>query len=180
VTTRFGNVLGSNGSVIPRFRAQIAAGGPVTVTHPDINRFFMSIPEACRLVMEAATLTTGNQIFVFDMGKSVKIADMARNMIRLSGLTPDKDIQIVYTGLRPGEKLYEEVLSNDENTLPTTHELIRIAKVREYDYTQIANITEELRRLSDAVDIPSTIRLMKTTVPEFISNNSVYEQYDKK
>jgi FlaA1/EpsC-like NDP-sugar epimerase len=114
------------------------------------------------------------------MGKSVKIADMARNMIRLSGLTPDKDIQIVYTGLRPGEKLYEEVLSNDENTLPTTHELIRIAKVREYDYTQIANITEELRRLSDAVDIPSTIRLMKTTVPEFISNNSVYEQYDKK
>lgn len=180
VTTRFGNVLGSNGSVIPRFRAQIAAGGPITVTHPDITRFFMSIPEACRLVMEAATLTTGNQIFVFDMGKSVKIADMARNMIRLSGLTPDKDIQIVYTGLRPGEKLYEEVLSNTENTLPTSHDRIRIAKVREYNYAEIVKIVDELERLSRAVDIPSTVKLMKATVPEFISNNSIYEQYDKK
>ena len=180
VTTRFGNVLGSNGSVIPRFRDQIAAGGPITVTHPDITRFFMSIPEACRLVMEAATLTTGNQIFVFDMGKSVKIADMARNMIRLSGLTPDKDIQIVYTGLRPGEKLYEEVLSNTENTLPTSHDRIRIAKVREYDYTEIVKVVVELERLSRAVDIPSTVKLMKATVTEFISNNSIYEQYDKK
>lgn len=180
VTTRFGNVLGSNGSVIPRFKAQIAAGGPITVTHPDITRFFMSIPEACRLVMEAATLTTGNQIFVFDMGKSVKIADMARNMIRLSGLTPDKDIKIVYTGLRPGEKLYEEVLSNTENTQPTTHERIRIATVREYDYTDIVKVAEELEQLSRAVDIPTTVKLMKATVPEFISNNSIYEQFDKK
>ena len=135
VTTRFGNVLGSNGSVIPRFRQQIEQGGPVTVTHPDINRFFMTIPEACRLVMEAATMSTGNNIFVFDMGKPVKIDQLARRMITLAGLTPDKDIKIEYTGLRPGEKLYEEVLSNEENTLPSFHERIRVAKVREYDYS---------------------------------------------
>ena len=180
VTTRFGNVLGSNGSVIPRFRAQIAEGGPVTVTDPKITRFFMSIPEACRLVMEAATMTTGNQIFVFDMGESVKIADLARNMIRLSGFTPDKEIKIVYTGLRPGEKLYEEVLSNTENTLPTSHDRIRIAKVREYDYAEITAVADQLEELSRAVDIPTTVKLMKATVPEFISNNSIYEQYDKK
>lgn len=127
-------MLGSNGSVIPRFREQIAKGGPVTVTHPDITRFFMTIPEACRLVMEAATMSTGTQIFVFDMGKSVKIAHLAKRMIELAGLEVDKDIKIEYTGLRPGEKLYEEVLSNTENTLPTSHDRIRIAKVREYDY----------------------------------------------
>lgn len=179
VTTRFGNVLGSNGSVIPRFREQIEKGGPVTVTHPDITRFFMTIPEACRLVMEAATMSTGNQIFVFDMGKSVKIDTLARRMIELAGLVPDKDIKIEYTGLRPGEKLYEEVLSNKENTIPTSHEHILIARVREYDYGTIHTATEELERLSLDVDIPSTVILMKKTVPEYKSKNSPFEQYDK-
>ena len=136
VTTRFGNVLGSNGSVIPRFREQIENGGPITVTHPDITRFFMTIPEACRLVMEAATMSTGTQIFVFDMGESVKIDTLARRMIELAGFEVGRDIEIKYTGLRPGEKLYEEVLSNKENTLPTPHERIRIAKVREYEYDE--------------------------------------------
>ena len=180
VTTRFGNVLGSNGSVIPRFREQIAKGGPITVTHPDITRFFMTIPEACRLVMEAATMSTGNQIFVFDMGESVKIAYLAKRMIELAGLTPGKDIQIEYTGLRPGEKLYEEVLSNAENTLPTAHDRIRIAKVREYDYENARNILAQLEELSRAVEIPDMVRLMKDTVPEFISKNSQFEKYDKK
>lgn len=180
VTTRFGNVLGSNGSVIPRFREQIAKGGPVTVTHPDITRFFMTIPEACRLVMEAATMTSGNQIFVFDMGESVKIAHLARRMVELAGFVPGKDIQITYTGLRPGEKLYEEVLSNKENTLPTTHDRIRIAKVREYDYDSANETVDRLETLSRAVDIPETVRLMKHTVPEFISKNSEFEMFDKK
>ena len=180
VTTRFGNVLGSNGSVIPRFREQIAKGGPVTVTHPDITRFFMTIPEACRLVMEAATMSTGNQIFVFDMGESVKIAHLAQRMISLAGFEPDKDIRIEYTGLRPGEKLYEEVLSNKENTLPTSHDRIRIAKVREYDYEEACRVAEELETLSRSVDIPQMVRLMKQTVPEFISKNSRFEVYDKK
>ena len=179
VTTRFGNVLGSNGSVIPRFREQIAKGGPVTVTHPDITRFFMTIPEACRLVMEAATMSTGNQIFVFDMGESVKIAHLARRMISLAGFEPDEDIRIEYTGLRPGEKLYEEVLSNKENTLPTTHDRIRIAKVREYDYREACGVAEELEALSRSVDIPQMVRLMKKTVPEFISKNSRFEVYDQ-
>ena len=178
VTTRFGNVLGSNGSVIPRFREQIANGGPVTVTHPEITRFFMTIPEACRLVMEAATMSTGNQIFVFDMGESVKIDDLARRMIRLAGFTPDKDIKIEYSGLRPGEKLYEEVLSNHENTLPTDHCRIRIAKVREYDYDDANATVKELERLSREVVIPDMVRLMKRTVPEFISKNSRFEVYD--
>ena len=178
VTTRFGNVLGSNGSVIPRFRDQIAKGGPVTVTHPEITRFFMTIPEACRLVMEAATMSTGNQIFVFDMGESVKIDDLARRMIRLAGFTPDKDIKIEYSGLRPGEKLYEEVLSNHENTLPTDHSRIRIAKVREYDYNEACSTIQELERLSREVVIPDMVRLMKQTVPEFISKNSRFEVYD--
>ena len=178
VTTRFGNVLGSNGSVIPRFREQIAKGGPVTVTHPDINRFFMTIPEACRLVMEAATMSTGNQIFVFDMGESVKIDTLARKMITLAGFVPDKDIMIEYTGLRPGEKLYEEVLSNTENTMPTCHERIRIAKVREYEYGKAKDIMTELEDLSMKVEIPDMVRLMKSTVPEFISKNSQYEKYD--
>lgn len=180
VTTRFGNVLGSNGSVIPRFREQIAKGGPVTVTHPDITRFFMTIPEACRLVMEAATMSTGNQIFVFDMGESVKIASLARRMIELAGFIPDKDINITYTGLRPGEKLYEEVLSNKENTLPTNHDRIRIAKVREYDYNNANDVVAQLEGLSRAVDIPQTVQLMKRTVPEFISRNSEFEMFDKK
>ena len=180
VTTRFGNVLGSNGSVIPRFREQIAKGGPVTVTHPDITRFFMTIPEACRLVMEAATMATGTQIFVFDMGKSVKIAHLAKRMIELAGLEVDKDIKIEYTGLRPGEKLYEEVLSNTENTLPTSHDRIRIAKVREYDYADALKAAQELEELSRAVIIPDMVRLMKKVVPEFKSKNSRFEVYDKK
>ena len=180
VTTRFGNVLGSNGSVIPRFREQIAKGGPVTVTHPDITRFFMTIPEACRLVMEAATMSTGNQIFVFNMGESVKISHLATRMIELAGLIPGKDIQIEYTGLRPGEKLYEEVLSNAENTLPTAHDRIRIAKVREYDYDNAQDVVSQLETLSRAVEIPDMVCLMKETVPEFISKNSQFEKYDKK
>ncbi len=179
VTTRFGNVLGSNGSVIPRFREQIAKGGPITVTHPEITRFFMTIPEACRLVMEAATMSTGNQIFVFDMGESVKIAHLAKRMIELAGLVPGKDIEIAYTGLRPGEKLYEEVLSNTENTIPTDHDRIRIAKVREYDYNDAVKVANELENYSRAVEIPDMVRLMKKTVPEFKSKNSQYEMYDK-
>ena len=179
VTTRFGNVLGSNGSVIPRFREQIAKGGPVTVTHPEITRFFMTIPEACRLVMEAATMSTGNQIFVFDMGESVKIDDLARRMIYLAGFKPDVDIKIEYSGLRPGEKLYEEVLSNNENTLPTDHSRIRIAKVREYDYTDALAGVDELERLSRAVEINDMVRLMKDIVPEFISKNSKFAEFDK-
>ena len=180
VTTRFGNVLGSNGSVIPRFREQIAKGGPVTVTHPDITRFFMTIPEACRLVMEAATMSTGNQIFVFDMGESVKIDDLARRMIQLAGYTPDVDIKIEYSGLRPGEKLYEEVLSNHENTLPTNHSRIRIAKVREYDYADALTATEQLEHLSREVEITEMVKLMKQIVPEFISQNSRFEELDVK
>ena len=179
VTTRFGNVLGSNGSVIPRFRDQIAKGGPVTVTHPEITRFFMTIPEACRLVMEAATMTDGNQIFVFDMGESVKIDDLARRMIKLSGFKPDKDIMVEYSGLRPGEKLYEEVLSNKENTIPTEHDRIMIAKVRNYDYDNAKEVADELERLSRIVEVPDMVRLMKRTVPEFKSKNSRFEIYDK-
>lgn len=179
VTTRFGNVLGSNGSVIPRFREQIEKGGPVTVTHPDITRFFMTIPEACRLVMEAATMSTGNQIFVFDMGKSVKIAHLAKRMIELAGLREGIDINIEYTGLRPGEKLYEEVLSNTENTLPTNHDRIRIAKVREYNYNDALDAAQKLEDLSRAVNIPDMVRLMKHVVPEYKSNNSEFQQYDK-
>ena len=178
VTTRFGNVLGSNGSVIPRFREQIAKGGPVTVTHPEITRFFMTIPEACRLVMEAAVMTDGNQIFVFDMGESVKIVDMARRMIELAGFVPDKDVKIEFTGLRPGEKLYEEVLATTENTIPTEHHRICIAKVREYDYTEARAVADELEALSRAVEIPNMVRLMKRTVPEFKSKNSIFEEYD--
>ena len=178
VTTRFGNVLGSNGSVIPRFREQIAKGGPVTVTHPDITRFFMTIPEACRLVMEAATMSTGNQIYVFDMGESVKINDLARRMIQLAGYVPDEDIKIEYSGLRPGEKLYEEVLSDNENTIPTNHSRIRIAKVRKYDYSDAVVSADELERLSREVEIIDMVKLMKRIVPEFVSNNSCFEELD--
>lgn len=178
VTTRFGNVLGSNGSVIPRFREQIAHGGPVTVTHPDITRFFMTIPEACRLVMEAATMGMVNKIFIFDMGRSVKIAHLAERMIELAGFEPGVDIKIEYTGLRPGEKLYEEVLSNEENTIPTGHEKIKVAKVREYEYTRVAERLDRLAQLALEGNVPDTIRLMKHLVPEFKSQNSEYEKYD--
>ena len=178
VTTRFGNVLGSNGSVIPRFRDQIAQGGPVTVTHRDITRFFMTIPEACRLVMEAATMTCGNQIFVFDMGESVKIDHLARRMIELAGLVPDRDIKIAYTGLRPGEKLYEEVLSSAENTQPTQHDRIRIAQVREYDYADAVKAVDNLERLSRDVRIIEMVKYMKAIVPEYKSQNSQFEKLD--
>ena len=179
VTTRFGNVLGSNGSVIPRFREQIEKGGPVTVTHKDITRYFMTIPEACRLVLEAATMSAGKDIFVFDMGKPVKIDRLARRMIELAGFVPDEDIKIVYTGLRPGEKLYEEVLSDKENTLPTQHDRIRIAHVRQYAYEDARRFVGELEVLSREVRIPEMVREMKRIVPEFKSNNSKFEEYDK-
>ncbi len=178
ITTRFGNVLGSNGSVIPRFREQIINGGPVTVTHKDIIRFFMTIPEACRLVLEAATMGEGYEIFVFDMGKPVKIADLARNMISLAGFEPDKDIKIIYTGLRPGEKLYEELLSNKENTIPTGHKKISVAKVREYSYDAILPDYEKLKEFAKAMDKIETVRQMKAIVPEFKSQNSEYSKLD--
>lgn len=179
VTTRFGNVLGSNGSVIPRFTEQIENGGPVTVTDPEIRRFFMTIPEACRLVMEAATMATGTQIFVFDMGTPVKIADLAKKMIHLAGYEVDRDIKIEYTGLRPGEKLYEEVLATKENTIPTCHERIFVAKVRSYDYAEAKDVVARLETLSRNVEIPQMVMLMKETVPEFKSRHSVFEQYDR-
>ena len=179
ITTRFGNVLGSNGSVIPRFREQLAKGGPLTVTHPDIIRYFMTIPEACRLVLEAAFMGKGNEIFVFDMGTPVKIADLARRMIELAGLVPGKDIEIKYTGLRPGEKLYEELLATKENTLPTENEKIFRAQVREYDYEDICTVITPLIDLAVRVDKMGTVRMMKGIVPEFKSKNSVYEALDK-
>ena len=179
ITTRFGNVLGSNGSVIPHFKEQIAAGGPVTVTHKDIVRYFMSIPEACRLVLEAATLGQGYEIFVFDMGKPVRISDLAENMIRLAGYKPGEDIQIQYTGLRPGEKLYEELLNTKENTLPTKNKKIFIAKVREFPYSEVEKNVEDLIEMASKVDIFSSVKKMKEMVPEYKSKNSVYEQLDK-
>ena len=179
VTTRFGNVLGSNGSEIPYFRKQIERGGPVTVTDPGITRFFMTIPEACRLVMEAAAMSTGNQIFVFDMGEPVKIVDLAERMIRLAGYVPNEDIQIKFIGLRPGEKLYEEVLSSEENTIPTGNAKIRVAKVREYKRNEILEAYDRLEELALAVKIEETVRLMKRIVPEFKSRNSRFEMLDR-
>jgi FlaA1/EpsC-like NDP-sugar epimerase len=179
ITTRFGNVLGSNGSVIPRFRRQIAQGGPVTVTHPDITRFFMTIPEACQLVLEASSMGEGGEIFLFDMGKSIKIVDLAKKMIKLSGLTLGKDIQLIYTGLRPGEKLYEELLSNEENTKPTHHPQILIAKTRNYSFSLIQEQIYSLLNLLSLHNNESIILCMKKIVPEYISNNSIYERLDK-
>ena len=176
VTTRFGNVLGSNGSVIPLFKEQIKKGGPVTVTDERIVRFFMLIPEACKLVLEAGTKGNGGEIFVFDMGKPVKIADLAKRMIALSGA---KNVEIKYTGLREGEKLYEEVLNELEGTKPTFHEKIRIAQVREYDYDKVSRDIEELVDISKQFDNMATVRKMKQIVPEYKSNNSVYESIDK-
>lgn len=178
ITTRFGNVLGSNGSVILRFTKQIEAGGPVTVTHPDITRFFMTIPEACQLVLQAGALGEGGEIFVFDMGESVKIVDLARKMIKLSGFEVGKDIHIVFTGLRPGEKLYEEVLNVKETTLPTPHKRIKRAKVREYDFEEIKCEMQELSEIMKEGNTFEVVRKMKLIVPEFKSKNSVYEEID--
>lgn len=176
VTTRFGNVLGSNGSVIPLFKKQIKAGGPVTVTDPRIIRYFMLIPEACKLVLEAGTKGNGGEIFVFDMGKPVKIADMAQRMINLSGA---KNVEIKYTGLRAGEKLYEEMLNEKESTKPSFHDKIRIAEVREYDYTEVSKQIDDLIEKSKLYDEMLTVKCMKEIVPEYKSNNSIYEKLDK-
>lgn len=178
VTTRFGNVLGSNGSVIPYFRKQIAAGGPVTVTHPDIIRYFMTIPEACQLVLEAGSMSEGGEIFVFDMGEPVKIYDLAKRMITLAGYEPDKDIEIVFSGLRPGEKLYEELLNNKENTKPTIHPKIQIAETRKVDIELIERLLPLLEQKGKDVDMTGTVRLLKEMVPEFVSKNSIYEELD--
>ncbi len=176
VTTRFGNVLGSSGSVIPLFREQIKNGGPVTVTHPDIIRYFMLIPEACKLVLEAGTMGKGGEIFIFDMGAPVKIADLAKRMIKLSGA---KNIEIKYTGLRDGEKLYEEVLNDEEITVPTGHEKIKVAKVREYDFEEVKQQIDQLISDSYLYDDMATVAGMKQIVPEYVSNHSIYEQLDK-
>lgn len=178
ITTRFGNVLGSNGSVIPRFKKQIESGGPVTITHPDITRYFMTIPEASQLVLEAASMGKGGEIFVFNMGKSIKIVDLARKMIMLSGLKEGKDIKIVYTGLRPGEKLFEELLADNENSLPTHHSQILIGKVREYAFEEVHTIIDELITLFNTQNNELIVQRMKVLVPEFKSNNSVFQKLD--
>ncbi len=178
ITTRFGNVLGSNGSVIPRFKKQIEQGGPITITHPDITRYFMTIPEASQLVLEAAAMGKGGEIFVFDMGESIKIVDLARKMILLLGMKEGKDISIVYTGLRPGEKLYEELLANNENTLPTHHSQILIGKVREYDYEEVKGIIDELIKSFDTQNNELIVQRMKDLVPEYKSNNSIFQKLD--
>lgn len=176
VTTRFGNVLGSNGSVIPLFKKQIEEGGPVTVTHPDIIRYFMLIPEACKLVLEAGTMGHGGEVFVFDMGQPVKIADLAKRLIQNSGR---RDISIKYTGLRYGEKLYEEVLFRGEEEIPTIHPKIRIAKVKQYEYDDVCRQLDELAEICQTYDEMRIVRKMKMIVPEFKSNNSKYESIDK-
>jgi FlaA1/EpsC-like NDP-sugar epimerase len=178
VTTRFGNVLGSNGSVIPRFRAQIQKGGPLTVTHPDITRYFMTIPEAVQLVLEAGTMGSGGEIFIFDMGEPVKITDLALKMIKLAGLQPERDIKIVYTGLRPGEKLYEELLNQGERTMPTHHPKIKIAQVITYPYKQVKADIDDLITLNKQHDDVMLVNKMKEIVPEFISKNSHFEFLD--
>ncbi|MEL6916708.1 MAG: UDP-N-acetylglucosamine 4,6-dehydratase family protein, partial [Bacteroidota bacterium] len=178
ITTRFGNVLGSNGSVIPLFKKQIEKGGPLTVTHKDITRFFMTIPEASQLVLEAAAMGQGGEIFIFDMGESVKIFDLAKNMIKLSGLRYPEDIDIKVTGLRPGEKLYEELLANGENTLPTYHKKIMIGKVRELDYAAVRSKIDELC-VSNMFFNGDIVKLMKEIVPEYVSNNSDFCKLDQ-
>jgi FlaA1/EpsC-like NDP-sugar epimerase len=175
ITTRFGNVLGSNGSVIPLFQKQIDSGGPVLVTDPEVTRYFMTIPEACQLVLEAFVMGSGGEIFVFDMGKSVKIIDLAKKMIRLHGLEPEKDIAIQFTGLRPGEKLYEELLANEEATLPTHHPKILIAKIRSLE----EGFTDKLNQLIEAKgSVNEKVKIMKEIVPEYISQNSSFEVLD--
>ena len=178
VTTRFGNVLGSNGSVIPLFKKQIDEGGPITVTDPEVTRFFMTIPEACQLVLEAAAMGEGGEIFIFDMGESVKIADLAKQMVKLSGLELGKDMQIIFTGLRPGEKLYEELLANKENSVPTHHPRIMVASVREYEWVEIQGQVDTLIELYDFQDNEKTVRLMKQLIPEYVSMNSPFEKID--
>jgi FlaA1/EpsC-like NDP-sugar epimerase len=178
ITTRFGNVLGSNGSVIPRFKQQIEKGGPVTVTHPEITRFFMTIPEACRLVLEAGCMGKGGEIYIFDMGKSVKIVELAKKMIRLAGLVPNQDIKISYSGLRPGEKLFEELLNDCENTIPTHHEKIMIGQVREYIFNEIEVQIYQLLLYATSNNTRQVVQQMKVIVPEFISKNSVFEELD--
>ena len=178
ITTRFGNVLGSNGSVIPLFKKQIEKGGPLTVTHKDITRYFMTIPEASQLVLEAGAMGEGGEIFIFDMGESVKIFNLAKNMIKLSGLRYPEDIDIKITGLRPGEKLYEELLANGENTIPTYHKKIMIGKVRELDYSFVRTKIDELC-VNNMFFNGDTVKLMKEIVPEFISNNSELCKHDK-
>jgi len=179
ITTRFGNVLGSNGSAVTLFRKQIEKGGPITVTHRDVIRYFMTIPEACRLVLEAGMMGKGGEIYLFDMGNPVKIVDLAERMIRLSGLELDKDIKIKFTGLRPGEKLYEELLNNEENSLPTHHPQIMIGKVKTYEYKTVQKEIDELIALFNQQDNTAIVQKMKSIVPEFISKNSVYEELDK-
>lgn len=179
ITTRFGNVLGSNGSVIPRFKQQIEKGGPVTVTHPEITRYFMTIPEACRLVLEAGCMGKGGEIFIFDMGKSVKIVELAKKMIRLAGLIPNQDIKIQFSGLRPGEKLFEELLNDNENTMPTHHEKIMIGKVREYVFSEIESQIYTLLQHAKQNDDRQVVMAMKALVREFKSKNSIYELLDK-
>ena len=178
VTTRFGNVLGSNGSVIPHFKKQIEKGGPITITHPDIVRYFMTIPEACELVLQAGTMGVGGEIFVFDMGEPVKIVDLAERMIRLSGFEPNIDIKIVYTGLRPGEKLYEELLSDGTKTLPTHHEKIMISKDETMEFEKINALTQKIYDLAKESNKIEVVRTLKEIVKEFKSNNSVYQQLD--
>jgi FlaA1/EpsC-like NDP-sugar epimerase len=179
ITTRFGNVLGSNGSVIPHFKKQIEAGGPVTITHPEIVRYFMTIPEACELVLQAGTMGEGGEIFVFDMGEPVKILDLARRMIKLSGFEPNIDIKIIYTGLRPGEKLYEELLSDDAKTLPTHNDKIMISKDPSMGFEEIDSLTKQITKASLRRDKVEVVKILKTIVPEFRSNNSIYEALDK-
>lgn len=178
ITTRFGNVLGSNGSVVPRFKRQIERGGPITITHPRITRYFMTISESVQLVLEASAMGKGGEIFIFDMGEPVRIVDMAMNMIKLAGLIPDKDIKIVYTGLRPGEKLYEELLNKEESTIPTHHEKIKISKVINHHFFYVKREIEELLELNNQDNTTAVVRKMKEIIPEFKSNNSIYNELD--